>query len=237
MVQAVILEDRPLHRDQLLAQLAAWPQASRLAIRCAATAEELRLLLQAAPADILLTDIDLGAEKDTGIRLVQELLTEESGTQVIYITGYPLRFCTAVYQTEHIYFLTKPLQQEELFAALDRAAEKLSERENRTLAVRSNGRIVSLAAAHIYYVESDRRLARLHTVRGTLETYASLSQLLPQLGPAFVQCHKSFLVNMAQTAHLESGWLCLKDGSRVPVSQSYRKKTRDAYMDYLASRL
>ena len=123
MVQAVILEDRSSHRDELLSRLAAWPRADRLELRCAATAEELRCLLQAAPADILLTDIDLGEGEGTGIQLVREMLSDGSGTQVIYITGYPLQFCTMVYQTEHIYFLTKPLRQQELFDALDKAMQ------------------------------------------------------------------------------------------------------------------
>lgn len=237
MVQAVILEDRSSHRDELLSRLAAWPRADRLELRCAATAEELRRLLQAAPADILLTDIDLGQGEDTGIQLVREMLSDGSGTQVIYITGYPLQFCTMVYQTEHIYFLTKPLRQQELFDALDKAMAKLSERVSRAIAVRSNGRIISLSTAHIHYVESDRRLARLHTAHGTVETYMPLSQILPQLGMAFVQCHKSFLVNMAQVAQMDSDWMHLKNGSRTPVSQAYRKRTREAYMDYLASLL
>ena len=165
------------------------------------------------------------------------MLSDGSGTQVIYITGYPLQFCTMVYQTEHIYFLTKPLRQQELFDALDKAMAKLSERASRAIAVRSNGRIISLSTAHIHYVESDRRLARLHTAHGTVETYMPLSQILPQLGMAFVQCHKSFLVNMAQVAQMDSDWMHLKNGSRTPVSQAYRKRTREAYMDYLASLL
>lgn len=237
MIRTVILEDRPAHRDELLEQLSAWPRADGLELRCAATAEELEDLLRGEPADLLLADIDLGEGKCTGIQLVQQLLSEESGTQVIYITGYPLQFCTTVYQTEHIYFLTKPLRQQELFDALDRAMEKLSRRMHRTIAVRSNGKILSLTTAQIHYVESDRRLARLYTDRETVETYLSLSQLLPQLGPAFVQCHKSFLVNMAQVSRLEPDWLHLKNGSRAPISQSYRKKTRDAYLDFLARRL
>ena len=237
MIRTVILEDRPAHRDQLLEQMSAWPRADGLELRCAATAEELEELLRGEPVDLLLSDIDLGQGKSTGIQLVQQLIPEESGTQVIYITGYPLQFCTTVYQTEHIYFLTKPLRQQELFNALDRAMEKLVKRIHRTVAIRAGGQILSLPTAQIHYVESDRRLARLFTEQGIVETYLSLSQLLPQLGPAFVQCHKSFLVNMAQVSRLEPEWMHLKNGSRAPISQAYRKKTRDAYLDFLASRL
>lgn len=237
MIQAVILEDCPAHRDELLAQLAVWPKADQLEVRCAASAKELRGMLENAPVDIILSDIDLGMGESTGIRLVQELFPAESGTQVIYITGYPLRFCTEVYLTEHIYFLTKPLRRDELFAALDRAANNLSRRVERQIVIRSAGQIIPLSTVHIYYVESDKRLARLFTLHGTVESYITLAQLLPQLGPAFVQCHKSYLVNMAHVTRLEPDCLRMKNGSRVRISQAYRKKTRDTYMDYLARQL
>lgn len=237
MLQTVILEDHPSHREELLTQLSAWPLADRLEVQCAASAEELESLLRHTPIDILLADIDLGDGNPTSIQLVKKWLSDKNDTQVIYITGYPLRFCTEVYQTEHIYFVTKPLHQEELFAALDRAAANLSQRKTRTIAIRSNGQIILLSTTHIYYVESDRRLARLYTAHGIVETYISLMQLLPQLGSDFLQCHKSFLVNMAQIERIESNWLTIKSGQKVPISQAYRKKARDTYMDYLSRQL
>lgn len=237
MVQVVVLEDRPAHREELMGLLEQWPLADQLKIECAAAPDELRELVRRTPVDILLTDIDLGEGESSGIQLVQELFPAESGTQVIYMTGYPVRFCTEVYQTEHIYFLTKPLRREELYIALDRAVRNLSRREERRIAIQSGGRIIPLSTARIYYVESDRRLARLYTMQGTVESYISLARLLPQLGPAFVQCHKSFLINMAQVTQLESDSLLMKNGDRVPIGQAHRKEMREAYLSYLTCRL
>lgn len=104
MVQVVVLEDRPAHREELMGLLEQWTLADQLEIECAAAPDELRELVRRTPVDILLTDIDLGEGESSGIQLVQELFPAESGTQVIYMTGYPVRFCTEVYQTEHIYF-------------------------------------------------------------------------------------------------------------------------------------
>ena len=237
MVQVVVLEDRPAHREELMGLLEQWTLADQLEIECAAAPDELRELVRRTPVDILLTDIDLGEGESSGIQLVQELFPAESGTQVIYMTGYPVRFCTEVYQTEHIYFLTKPLRREELYIALDRAVRNLSRWEERRIAIQSGGRIIPLSTARIYYVESDRRLARLYTMQGTVESYISLARLLPQLGPAFVQCHKSFLINMAQVTQLESDSLLMKNGDRVPISQAHRKEMREAYLSYLTCRL
>lgn len=237
MIQTVILEDRPLHREEMLSMLGRWPQAESMAVHCAAGAEELRQLAARGQVNILLTDIDLGAEGPDGIALVEELFPPESGTQIIYFTGYPLRFCTRVYRTEHIYFLTKPLEQEPLFDALDRALERLAHREERRVLVQNGGRVIPLFTGEILYVESDRRLARFYTDGGTVECYRSLSALLPQLGPGFVQCHKSFLVNMSRVRQMEPGGFRLRSGVLIPISQSHKKAARAAYLHYLAERL
>lgn len=66
--------------------------------------------LQAAaektPPNIALLDIQLG--QDNGISLAKQLFPSPSQTQVIFITGY-IEYCSDVYETEHIYFLLKPL--------------------------------------------------------------------------------------------------------------------------------
>ena len=66
--------------------------------------------LQAAaektPPNIALLDIQLG--QDNGISLAKQLFPSPSQTQVIFITGY-VEYCSDVYETEHIYFLLKPL--------------------------------------------------------------------------------------------------------------------------------
>ena len=66
--------------------------------------------LQAAaektPPNIALLDIQLG--QDNGISLAKQLFPSPSQTQVIFIIGY-VEYCSDVYETEHIYFLLKPL--------------------------------------------------------------------------------------------------------------------------------
>lgn len=60
MVQVVVLEDRPAHREELMGLLEQWTLADQLEIECAAAPDELRELVRRTPVDILLTDIDLG---------------------------------------------------------------------------------------------------------------------------------------------------------------------------------
>ncbi len=64
--------------------------------------------------------------------------------------------------------------------------------------------------AEVEFVESERRKVRLHSVRGEcIETYATLGQMLDMLPECFVQCHKSYLVNMACIVELRPTACCL----------------------------
>lgn len=83
--------------------------------------------LQAAaektPPNIALLDIQLG--QDNGISLAKQLFPSPSQTQVIFITGY-VEYCSDVYETEHIYFLLKPLDPVLLKKSLQKAVDQLS---------------------------------------------------------------------------------------------------------------
>lgn len=73
---------------------------------------------QGLRADIAILDILLG--KDNGILLAKQLFPSAAQTQVIFITGY-VEYCSAVYETEHIYFLLKPLKEQAFHKAMDKA--------------------------------------------------------------------------------------------------------------------
>ena len=62
----------------------------------------------------------------SGIELVRRYFPAGSPTKVIYISGH-VEFCTSVYQTEHTYFLLKPINQSDFDAALDKALSNLQD--------------------------------------------------------------------------------------------------------------
>ena len=114
---------------------------------------------------------------------------------MIYVTGF-IEYCTSVYRTEHVYFLAKPVAQDDLDDALDRAFERLAARASKPLSIRFGGKVVLVAPERISYIESDRRKVHIHVGAEDIETYASLSDIAAELPASFIQCHKSFLVNM-----------------------------------------
>ncbi len=195
-------------------------------------------LLSGAPVDVCFMDIDLGVMDgfSNGIDAVKHLFPEGSTTQVVYVTGYA-NYHSAVYETEHAYLISKPIQQYEFDAALAKALHNLETRRSRPLAVVCSGKIIALSPHKIIYLESDRRKALIHTTEGVLETYAKLSDLARDLPMSFFQCHKSFLVNMSFIQELSARSLRLTTGGTLPVSRQRSATMRDVYLNFLRSRL
>lgn len=181
-------------------------------------------------------DIELGPEDANGIDVVRHYFPAGCGTQVIYVTGY-IEHCTSVYRTEHVYFLTKPVAQDDLDNALSRALSKLDASAVRPLRMRFGGRVMLVQPHRIDYIESDRRKARIHMGPQKVEIHAALSDLAEELPTSFFQCRKSFLANVDRIVELRKDGVLQSSGQVVPVSQKKRKLMREAFFAHERAKL
>ena len=114
-----IVEDNAECAAALIDRVAASPFSEGLVIHEMASRAELESFVSEGRAiDILITDINLGTDAADGISMVRDLFPVGSKTQVIYATGY-IEYCTPVYETQHVYFLVKPIRQSALDDALN----------------------------------------------------------------------------------------------------------------------
>lgn len=167
-----------------------------------------------------------------GIRFVQKYFPASTGTQVIFITGY-VEYCTKVYEANHLYFLVKPFTDADFVKAVDKAFAALRTLVRNKFTFMANGELVSMPAARIEYLESNRRKVTVHTQKTTYETYASLKDVVPRLPDYFLWCHKSFLVNMNCVQRMMPAALELMSGVQIPVSQSRKKETKECLANFL----
>ena len=196
--------------------------------------------LQAAaektPPNIALLDIQLG--QDNGIALARQLFPAPSQTQVIFITGY-IEYCSDVYETEHIYFLLKPLDPALLKKALQKAVDKL-EAQPITLSIQTREGAFSLPLTDILYIESHMRKLSIHTLKNTYDVSGSLSSLPQAIQEKMVQCHKSFLINPRHVQAILTPpssfnkFFQLSSGETIPISQSQWRASRSAFLDLIA---
>lgn len=239
MYTVAIIEDDATQAAEILDMIEASPLAGRLAPAETITASERRPSVQKSGQpdealmlpDILFVDIRL-ADGLNGIDLVKHLVPDGAPVQVIYVSAY-LEYAPSVYRTRHTWFLSKPVEQAELDAALERAVSSLDAERVAPLIVHQGSTLIRVVPRHILYVESNRRKVIIHEANRAIETYARISDLQDRLPKTFARSHKSFLVNMTYIAELSSHEITLVNGERLPVSQRCRKALVERFTSYV----
>ena len=197
------------------------------------SALEVSLRSDSGGADVLLTEIEL--RDQSSISIIAKYLKESSPLQVIYVTS-KMEYCTEVYDTRHCGFLIKPVDKERLLHDVRRAIRLLDARKSNGIVVQKGSQIHILSPRSLLYVESHGRVLKIVTDHEELETYDKMTDFLFQLDKRFLQCHKSYLVNMEQVKHYYGDSFLLSNGTSIPISQSKRKIVRQQFLSYFGGR-
>ena len=204
-------------------------------VRAATSTDELEAILASGTrVDILLCDIVTPEGQPSGIDIVQRLFPAESGTQVIYVSGY-LDQALEAYRTHHLYFLLKPIDPAKLTDALAKACARLTPKQPTMLRIKCGHKDQLVSVSSIRYLESDLHKVSVHCGTRTFETYAKLGDLQAQLPSSFSRCHRSYLVNLAYVKSLSERELSLGDGTVLPVSRRRAHQVQHDLLMHIAS--
>lgn len=187
--------------------------------------EAVELYTSAAP-DIALIDIRLNSIKN-GIDFAEFLNEQESRIPFIFLTSQLDHFAiTKAKVTLPAGYLGKPIQKESLFATMQLAMHASQQTTyNLATILLSDGQfthVVSVSeiqyvkAAHVY-IEVYDNLDRPKVVRKPL---GELIQELPS--PPFIQCHRSYIVNVQFITKVDSKSVWLGD-VEIPMSRNRSK--------------
>ena len=92
-----------------------------------------------------------------------------------------------------------------------------------------------LDQADILYIESRAKKVEIHTIgaQQNIEIYATMEELMEQLGEDFYRCHRAYIVNMAYIAEYGEGSTILTNGDKVYVAKKKFGEFVKAYKRYL----
>ena len=180
--------------------------------------------------DILLTEVDLHGR--SSVEIIGRSLKASSPLQVIYITSQ-IEHCTEVYDTRHSGFLLKPVAVDLFQKAVKRALRTLEQVKAACVVVHHGGAIRIVSAISLLYVEGSGRQVRLFTDEERLESYEKLNNIIKQMDGRFLQCHKSYVVNLDRVRSFHGDSFTMENGAKIPISQSKRKSVRERFLAYL----
>lgn len=139
------------------------------------------------------------------------------------------------FRARPIYILSKEIDSGKVEDSLELALKELNQSKEKNFTVINKQGIFTIPYTKIYYVESDKRKLNIYGHDGLIKTInLKISDFLKyEHGSFFLQCHKSYAVNLMHISQLEKYDIILQNGMQLPISQSRYMDTRAGYLTYL----
>ncbi len=204
MLKVLIVDDEPLARARLGQVLADCAQQLELAVVGQADngPAALEAVAQLQP-DVVLLDISMPGMN--GIEIARHLAQAQEPPAIIFVTAYDEHALQA-FEVQALDYLMKPVLQERLLAALQRA-RRIVPREPRLeqlahslgaarsqLSVTERGRLVLVPVEEILYLRAELKYVTIRTIAREYLTEESLTALESEFGERFVRIHRNALV-------------------------------------------
>jgi len=181
-------------------------------------------------ADLLLLDIQMG-EMD-GMALARKIREGNERVQIIFITGIP-DYVAEGYDVSAVHYLLKPVKEERLFAAIDKAMANLS-KPKRTISVDTAEGITLVVVDNITHIEALNNELVIATKEGAVSCRMPLYKLEEIISDVwFVKTHRSYLVNLAYIKRVTRTEVILDNGVALPLSRRLYKDVNSALMKYV----
>lgn len=186
-------------------------------------------------ANIYFLDVYMGVAN--GVEIAREIREFDKNCAIIFATN-SRDHAVDGYGVHALQYLLKPLDERSVGDALDQALEQLSSREDRCISMSNKQGVYRISYSDILYVESNARIALVHThQKEPLCFYIRLDELEQRLDDErFYRCHKSMIVNLDHV-HLVSGsTIVMEDGNSIPVSVKITD-ARSRFASHMAKRI
>ena len=176
--------------------------------------------------DILLLDIQMGGQD--GVSLARQIRAGNKEVQLIFITGY-MDYIAQGYDVEALNYLLKPVSAEKLAPVLDRAVERLAQRE-RALFVQQGGENIRIPLYEIRYLEVMHNYVTIHAGE-EYKVKKTLAALEEELDGNFFRVGRSFIVNLRYVRKSTKTQAHLADGAVVPLSRGIYSALNQAIIE------
>lgn len=89
----------------------------------------------------------------------------------------------------------------------------------------------------IIYIEKDKNYVIFHTKYDEYRERSNIDEKLKDLASSnFIRTHIGYLVNLTYIEEIANTEVTLLDGTKIPVSKSYKQSVKDIYFDWMVKR-
>lgn len=236
-MRVAICDDEMIYQEAISKAVEGWKKQkdiSSVAVLCFRSSEELlRVWERQTQFDIVFLDIQIPNEL-SGLDLARYIRNSDTVMQIVFITNYE-QYTFEGYNVNALRYIQKPFQNEQIYECLDIAYSQWQLLRGASITVRQRGTKIVLPYKDILYVESNGhnlliRKAGDGSTISIRQNIDNISKMLPM--DLFVQCHRSFIVNILYVRRFTHDTIALADGRDVPIGKKYCETFSGAFDHY-----
>jgi two-component system response regulator AlgR len=211
-LQVLIVDDEPLARARLRALLEACRDPHALVAAEAGTAAQAQAWLREHGCDLVLLDVQMPGPD--GLMLADSLRHLPKPPLVVFVTAYA-KHAVEAFDLEAVDYLTKPVRQERLQAALGRVALRKQQREaasliepataddSEVISINDRGRIVRLPLQEVIYLKAELKYLTVRTATNRYVMDGTLGDWEQRLAGRYLRVHRNALVAKSAIRELD----------------------------------
>ena len=236
-MRIVVCEDELIYQKAITDAIEHWQASSGhldIELSVYSSSEDLlERLDRDAKVDLLFVDIQIPGEM-SGIELARRIREKQLDMTIVFCTNYS-EYVFEGYTVHALRFLKKPVVQEDIDFCCSYVYNRLALQSDQTLTISSASKRYVLRYMEILCVE-----ARLHSLlftttisREPIKISAKLSDIQRSLPSSlFVQCHRSYLINIAHVRMLTRTECTLSNSISIPISRTFTADVEHAFDRY-----
>ena len=236
-MRIVVCEDEQIYQEAIVNAIEQWKCSSRhsdVEISVFSSSEDLlEKLERGAKIDLLFIDIQISGEMN-GVELARRIREAHLDMTIVFCTNYS-EYVFEGYTVHALRFLKKPVVQEDIDFCCGYVYDRLALQSDQTLTIVSSGKRYALRHMEILCIE-----AKLHsllistTVRSDplriTAKFSDIQRTLPE--SQFVQCHRSYIINIAHVRMLTRTECTLSNNMSIPISRTYSAEVEQTFDRY-----
>ncbi len=227
-MKIAICDDNKIIVEQLFELIKKHDEKSQ--INCFFKPSQLFDYMQTDTVDLIFMDLEFCEENEDGIKWLKEIKKIFKNTIVIILTAYEERYKEG-YEVRAFRFMTKPINENELFGYLVACENEL--KMSGSILVARRGITYSINMYDICYISAQAGGSEIWTRKDMFLSEESLLRWESNLPMEnFFRCHSKYIVNLYHVKKIENQKLTLLNGEIIPVSRRKWKEFQIAYMKY-----
>lgn len=228
VINMAVLEDEQVYIDKYKHFLKEW-HMPELKCKCDTFTEGKSLLAHVQKdADYHIIFLDIKLPNDDGMEIAVKLRKLGYKNLIVFVTSYS-DYLQEGYEVGAYRYLLKPLRIDKFQKCLEAAVQIVL---GGYLKISENGALHQIPYNQISHISNLGHHVTIHSQQREYKIIIALRTIVQNLPVCFVQCHRSFIVNLNYISSIEGKSIFLLSGEEIPISKKHLQSIRNAFVTH-----